>query len=223
MRPVKLEIQAMGPYKNREIIDFTRLGEKRFFLIHGPTGAGKSSILDAMTYALYGETSGDERSLEQLRSHWADSDTESYVIFEFYLRGKLYRIKRSPRQVLNRKRGSGTREVNPEAALWLADEDNCVIETGSLKVTERIEALLGFNSGQFRQVIILPQGKFRELLSAKAEGREEILKVLFATGRFTEIQEMLKSRAGEARRRLDDLRIEREAVLRGRGRSQLMN
>lgn len=217
MRPVKLEIQAMGPYKNREIIDFTRLGEKRFFLIHGPTGAGKSSILDAMTYALYGETSGDERSLEQMRSHWADSDTESYVIFEFYLRGKLYRIKRSPRQVLNRKRGSGTREVNPEAALWLADEDNCVIETGSLKVTERIEALLGFNSGQFRQVIILPQGKFRELLSAKAEGREEILKVLFATGRFTEIQEMLKSRAGEARRRLDDLRIEREAVLRGEG------
>jgi exonuclease SbcC len=96
MRPVKLEIQAMGPYKNREIIDFTRLGEKRFFLIHGPTGAGKSSILDAMTYALYGETSGDERSLEQMRSHWADSDTESYVIFEFYLRGKLYRIKRSP-------------------------------------------------------------------------------------------------------------------------------
>jgi exonuclease SbcC len=159
MRPVKIEIQAMGPYKNKEIIDFSTLGDKKFFLIHGPTGSGKTSILDAMTYALYGDTSGDERSLEQMRSQWADGDTESYVIFEFFIGGKLYRIKRSPKQTLNKKRGSGTREVNPEAALWLIGEKDDVVEPGTSKVTEKVEALLGFNSGQFRQVIVLPQGK----------------------------------------------------------------
>jgi exonuclease SbcC len=215
MKPVKIEIQAMGPYKNKEVIDFSNLGEKKFFLIHGPTGSGKTSILDAMTYALYGDTSGDERSLEQMRSQWADGDTESHVIFEFYIGGKLYRIKRSPRQTLNKKRGSGTREVNPEAALWLIGENDDVVETGTSKVTERIEALLGFNSSQFRQVIVLPQGKFRELLAAKAEGREEILKVLFATERFTRIQEIFRDRAADVKRRLDTLYSERDAVLRG--------
>lgn len=215
MRPLKLEIQAMGPYKNREIIDFTTLGEKRFFLIHGPTGSGKTSILDAMTYALYGDTSGEERSIEQMRSQWADGDTESYVLFEFYIRDKLYRIKRSPRQTLNKKRGPGTREVNPEAALWLAGDNDDLIETGASRVTERIEALLGFSSGQFRQVIVLPQGKFRELLAAKAEGREEILKVLFSTERFTQIQIMIRERANDVKKRLDSLYLERDAVLRG--------
>ncbi len=215
MKPVKIEIQAMGPYKNKEIIDFSTLGAKKFFLIHGPTGSGKTSILDAMTYALYGDTSGDERSLEQMRSHWADGDTESYVVFEFFIGGKLYRIRRSPRQTLNKKRGSGTREANPEAALWLIGENDDVVETGTSKVTERIEALLGFNSSQFRQVIVLPQGKFRELLAAKAEGREEILKVLFATERFTRIQEIFRERAADVKRRLDTLYSERDAVLRG--------
>ncbi|HPF06262.1 MAG TPA: AAA family ATPase [Spirochaetota bacterium] len=217
MKPVKLEIQAMGPYKNKEIIDFSTLGEKKFFLIHGPTGSGKTSILDAMTYALYGDTSGDERSLEQMRSQWADGNTESYVLFEFYIANKLYRIKRSPKQNLNKKKGEGTREVNQEAALWHVDNNSDFIITGASKVTEKIEDLLGFSSGQFRQVIVLPQGKFRELLASKGEGREEILKVLFATERFTDIQEMIKNRAGDVRRKLDDLSLERDAVLRGEG------
>lgn len=217
MRPLKLEIQAMGPYRDAERIDFTMLGEKRFFLIHGPTGSGKTSILDAMTYALYGDTSGDERSLEQMRSQWADSDTESYVLFEFSVGDKNYRIKRSPRQTLSKKRGTGTREVDADATLWSFSPEESLLETGASKVTRRIEGLLGFNSGQFRQVIVLPQGKFRELLAAKGEGREEILKVLFGTERFTDIQNMIGRRAAEARRKLESLNLERDALLRSEG------
>ncbi len=215
MRPLKLTIQAMGPYKNSEDIDFTLLGDKKFFLIHGPTGAGKTSILDAMTYALYGDTSGEERSLEQMRSQWADADTESFVEFEFSVGEKIYRVKRRPIQILAKKRGTGTREVPADATLWRLGPDESVVDTGVSKVTRKIESLLGFNSEQFRQVIVLPQGKFRELLSAKAEGREEILKVLFGTERFTKIQNMIRERAAQARRDLDALRVERETVLKG--------
>ena len=217
MRPVKLHIQAMGPYRGEEVIDFTLLGDRRFFLIHGPTGSGKTSVLDAMTYALYGSTSGDERSLEQMRSHWADGDTESYVQFDFFIGDRLYRIRRRPGQVLNKKRGTGTRSIDPDATLWSIGGEEAVLASGATKVTKKIESLLGFNGEQFRQVIVLPQGKFRELLSAKAEGREEILKVLFGTGRFTLIQNMIKDRAASVKGRLDQLRLERNTVLAGEG------
>ena len=104
MRPLYLKIQAIGPYSKSEEIDFSVLGDKRLFLIHGPTGSGKTSILDAMTYALYGDTSGRDRTTEQMRSHWADEEIESLVEFEFAIGGNIYRILRKPKQSLKKKR-----------------------------------------------------------------------------------------------------------------------
>lgn len=220
MKPIRLKLSAFGPYAAEQTVDFRDLRDRSFFLIHGPTGGGKTSLLDAICYALYGDTSGQERTAEQMRSHLADPATATSVCFDFSLGAKSYRITRSPQQERPKRRGGGTMTEMPKAALsdrtaCAEDADDGVPLAGQpTKVTKYVEDLLGFRSEQFRQVMVLPQGKFRELLVAGSQQREEILRVLFGTEIYGRMQEALKAQAKMVKTREEKIRIERDAMLK---------
>lgn len=204
MRPLRLEMQAFGPYAACQELDFTCLGTNSFFLIHGPTGGGKTTILDAICFALYGVTSGREREARHMRSDYADPALPTQVTFDFSLGEKRYRVLRCPEQERPRKRGEGIMLQRPEATLWklrFPDEDPGrepeVLEAQWSRVTARIEDILGFRSDQFRQVIMLPQGQFRRVLTSTSKEREDILEVLFQTEIYRRIEEALKAAARE--------------------------
>lgn len=201
MKPLKLTISAFGPYAGTQVLDFTELGDRSFFLIHGPTGAGKTTILDAMCFALYGDTSGAEREGRQMRSDHADMSVITAITFDFAVGTALYRACRAPEQERPKKRGTGTTLLRAEADLWkrsgAADrpEDNVLLASGWNKVTERVEELLGFQSSQFRQVVMLPQREFHKLLTANSAERQKILETLFHTEHYRNIEETLKQSA----------------------------
>lgn len=201
MRPLKLTMTAFGPYAGREVVDFCVLGENAFFLIHGPTGAGKTTILDAMCYALFGVTSGTERSGKQMRSSYVDPAVATEIIFDFALGGEVYRVRRQPEQEVLKKRGSGTTKLPPEATLWKrtglaeAAAEGKVLAGKTNEVTAAVEELLGFKHGQFRQVVMLPQGEFRRLLLAGSSDREAIMETLFKTEEYRRIEEFFKQAA----------------------------
>lgn len=192
MKPLKLTMRAFGPYAGETVIDFEKLQGRHLFLICGPTGAGKTTILDAMCYALYGKTSGD-RTGEKMRSDYADSSERTEVIFDFMLGDKTYRATRSPAQMVDKKRGSGQTLAAMQASLSEL-EDGKEINTLRTGIEEAAGKLIGLNADQFCQVILLPQGDFRKLLVAKADEREAILKQLFKTQRFSDFKDRLKDR-----------------------------
>jgi exonuclease SbcC len=191
MKPLLLKMQAFGPFNKQQELDFTQLGEKAFFLIHGPTGAGKSTLFDAMCFALYGQSSGNERRPDQMRSHHASSDTLTRVHFEFELHGKRYSVVREPEQM--RKAVRGNRDVRhlPQATLSVLNETDIsewtVLASGSNDVTLKVQDLLRINHQQFVQVIMLPQGKFSDFLVATSVEKEAILKKLFGTALYERI------------------------------------
>ncbi len=204
MRPVELTMTAFGPFAGTVGIRFPELGP--LFLIHGPTGSGKTSILDALTFALYGESSGSEREGEQLRSHHAPAHLLTRVELVFDLGGRRFRLERSPAQARPKKRGSGTTEEPHTAVLWeLTDGGEAPLATGPRNTGERIEELVGFTAEQFRHAILLPQGRFRELLTAPTAQREAILRQLFPVERHERLQEALAVRAKGLRTELEDL------------------
>ena len=219
MRPLRLVAQAFGPYRGQETVDFSELGANRVFLIHGDTGAGKTTILDAMVFALYGETSGGERRGDQMRSDSAPDTLATEVVFDFALGGRSYRIRRRPAQQLAGSRGGGGLvSKQAEVALW--DRTGCSPDDEgrplALKIREAdacIRELLGFSCEQFRQVVVLPQGRFRELLSAGSDKREEILRQLFRTERFRELEMRLADRAKQVRKEMEQLELRRGAQL----------
>lgn len=192
MKPLKLTMRAFGPYAGETVIDFEKLQGRHLFLICGPTGAGKTTILDAMCYALYGKTSGD-RTGEKMRSDYADSSERTEVVFDFMLGDKTYRATRSPAQMVDKKRGSGQTLAAMQASLSEL-EDGKEINTLRTGIEEAAGKLIGLNANQFCQVILLPQGDFRKLLVAKADEREAILKQLFKTQRFSDFKDRLKDR-----------------------------
>ena len=202
MRPRSLTLQAFGPFAGREVVAFTKLPPDALFLIHGPTGAGKSTLLDGICYALYGTTSGGERQPKEMRSHHAADNMQTEVELEFDLGAKRYRVKRIPEQ----ERAASTGAPRPVKVLgkaefheWNGTEWN-LLATKATEVSSRIATLLGFEADQFRQVIMLPQGQFRRLLSADSKDREKILEALFATEIYKRLQEHLQSSA----RKLED-------------------
>lgn len=199
MRPIRLEMSAFGPYADKQVIDFTRLEDRNFFLIYGPTGAGKTSILDAMCYALYGGTSGELRSGEAMRSDYATLDVPTYVVFDFSIGQKKYRITRSPGQEVRKKRGEGTKWENAKAELCLYDEKGQLQQIAVKEVTKQVEQLLGFKSEQFRQVVLLPQGDFRKLLIATSTERQKIMQTLFHTELYSYVEEVLKEKEKEVK------------------------
>ena len=208
MRPLRLVMTAFGPYAGRTAVDFTRLGRERLFLICGPTGAGKSTILDAMCYALYGQTSGGERSGKGLRSDYAGPDVLTEVTFDFAIGEKRYRITRVPEQLRAGKRGAGRLVLQkPESALYDITDGERLL---AAKETERRAAeLLGVGVEQFRQIILLPQGEFRRLLLADSKERQGIMQQLFHTEMYARLEEAVSKRA----RDLEKARADRAARL----------
>ncbi len=206
MRPLRLAMQAFGPYAGEQTLDFADLRGAGFFLITGPTGAGKTTVLDAMSFALYGVTSGGPesdggRSGASMRSDHADPDLLTRVVFDFALGDDVYRILREPEQERPKRKGEGTTRHGQSATLWRLKSDGAPstegipLATGWSKVSAKSEELLGFRSEQFRQVVMLPQGRFQKLLEADSKEREQILRALFDTGHYSAIELALKDGA----------------------------
>jgi exonuclease SbcC len=196
MKPLRLSISAFGPYAEQVDIDFTVLGDRNFFLIHGPTGAGKSSILDAMCFALYGETSGGEKDVKGIRSDHALAHEPTEATIEFLLGEKRYRVYRSPEQDRPKRRGEGTTRQPAQATLYRMDgEMQTVVTDRWSNVTEEVARIMGFDMLQFRQVVVLPQGQFRKFLLSGSAERQKILETLFQTGLYRDIEEALKEEA----------------------------
>jgi len=192
MRPLHLEVSAFGPFAGAESVDFESLGPEALFLIHGATGSGKSTLLDAMCFALYGQSLGGDRTGEQLRSDHADPAEFTQVQFDFSVGSRRYRVKRSPEQERLKKSGKGTTRVGPKATLLDADAEFAPLAEGKKKVDTAIAKVLGFACDDFRQVVMLPQGRFRELLSAGSKERQKVLARIFHTERFKDLIERLK-------------------------------
>jgi exonuclease SbcC len=197
MKPRTLSMQAFGPFANRETVDFTLLPEDSLFLIHGPTGAGKSTLFDGICFALYGDTSGGERQAREMRSHHAADTVQTEVELEFELGSRRFRVKRIPEQERAALRGKdGLVKVPAKAELHEWDDTEwTLLASRSGEVNSKVEELLGFEAAQFRQVIMLPQNQFRELLAADSKEREKILEALFSTLQCKQLQEQLQSAA----------------------------
>lgn len=195
MRPERLRISAFGSYAGQEDLDFSALGNHTLFLICGPTGAGKSTILDAMCYALYGKTSGAVRSGEDLRSNYVGYDRKTYVEFDFAIGDRHYRIYRSPTQLLERQKGDRSKPVEHKgkADFYEIDEEGREkAHITSKGVDSAVEKLLGVGLEQFRQIILLPQGDFRKLLLADSSDRQKIMEQLFQTGIYLAFEKKLQ-------------------------------
>ena len=219
MRPLELVMNAFGPYAGEETIDFTRLGENRFFLITGPTGSGKTTILDAITFALYGTASGDLRDNRSLRSDYATPDRKTEVRFTFRNQDRTYEVTRTPEQVLNKQRGEGTRTVPAGASLveLLPEGERKVLGTSNSAVTRVVEQLLGFQARQFRQLMVLPQGEFRRFLVADSKERKTILETLFKTGQYSALEDALDARAKVLKKQHEECRQKYQLLLESAG------
>lgn len=206
MKPEILTICAFGPYQKKVCLDFSILSEQPFFLIHGATGAGKTSIFDAICYALYGEAATEARTPRMLRNREAGPEVDTYVDLTFYVRDTHWHIRRNPEYMRKAKRGTGLARQAPEVVLERL-EDGRVMEswTRDGEVQARIVRLLGFQCKQFRQVVLLPQGEFRRFLMADTSARKEIMKVLFNTEIYQKLEDKLKEKAAEVSKSYDGI------------------
>lgn len=198
MRPIKLVMSAFGPYKDEEKIDFKELNGRNIFVISGKTGAGKTTIFDAITYALYGEASGESREVDSFRSDFANDEVETFVELEFELKRETYKLKRIPRQLKKKSRGEGYTEKSAEAILEMPDGK---IITKANNVNSKVIELMGITKEQFKQIVMLPQGEFKKLLLADSSEREGIFRKIFDTYDFEKIQTELKEEAKELENR----------------------
>ena len=205
MKPISLTIEAFGPYRDSVTLDFNELQDHSMFLIAGPTGAGKTSILDAMVYALYGEPSGEVRKTDAIRSDFAELHRMTRVDFSFAIGDAQYRVERLPKQMVAKKRGTGMREQNASATVYeMKDGEWKVIATSAAGIRDTIQRIIGFRKDQFLQVVLLPQGEFRKLLVASTSEREELLHTLFRTELYRKLQEALKTAYDEAKAGIEE-------------------
>ncbi|HAQ4672105.1 TPA: SMC family ATPase [Enterococcus faecium] len=209
MKPKKLKLKNFGPFIN-ETVDFSRLTEAPLFLISGKTGAGKTTIFDGITFALFGETSGRLRSGKEMRSLFATPEEETSVTFSFEHQQMNYEIERKPEQVLAKRKGNGTKKQAAKVTLTIFDGKGKEIK----QITKRTEAdqlireLMNLDAKQFSQIVLLPQGEFRNFLVSSSSEKETVLRHLFGTQLFQQFNERLKEKAKQQQQKLDHLEQE---------------
>ena len=213
MRPHKLTLCAFGPYAAEQVIDFDQLGGRNLFLITGPTGAGKTTVFDAICFALYGRASSMERDGAALRSHFAAGDAETFVELEFSLGDKRYRVRRSPWQLRPKKRGSGLTESEHDAEFKEMVAGSVTISKPAA-VDPKVVETLGLTYEQFRQIVMVPQGEFRKLITAGTREREDIFRKIFGTEQFLLIQNKLFDKAKLLEQELKSLQGQLEQTVR---------
>lgn len=201
MKPIKIVMNAFGPYAARAEVNFQQFGEKGIFLITGDTGSGKTTIFDAITFALFNKTSGTEREVGSLRSDFSADSEETFVELTFSHMGREYRIYRSPQYQKPKKNGGMTNKP-AKAALWR--EPDAPVE-GTKAVNEAVEDLLRIDYDQFKQISMIAQGEFRKVLNADSKSRGEILQKIFATGGYKRMGYLVQERYEKAYGGLADL------------------
>jgi exonuclease SbcC len=204
VRPQRLRLAGFGAYPGAETVDFDELARLGLFVVTGPTGAGKTTLFDAMAFALYGELPGG-RPLGEVRSHHADPADRCEVELTFAIEGTSYRVRRTPEQERPKRRGTGTTVEAATAELHRLDPDGTEqpVASGTRPVTEACAALVGLDAGQFERVVLLPQGKFQAFLLAGTKERRPLLQKLFGTALYRDAVDELKRRAAELRRQVE--------------------
>lgn len=203
MRPLNLTISAFGPYAGEQVIDFKKLGEKGLYLITGDTGAGKTTIFDAITFALYGEASGQNREANMFRSKYAEVDTPTFVELTFEYQNKVYKVNRNPDYERPAKRGDKMTKEGANATLEFVGTSTPPI-TKSKEVTKAVTEIIGLDHNQFTQIVMLAQGDFLKLLLASTDERSKIFRQIFNTGLYKLLQDHLKYRFLDLEKKLDD-------------------
>ncbi|MBD8067986.1 AAA family ATPase [Bacillus sp. PS06] len=214
MKPIRLIMTAFGPYRDSETIDFRELKENRLFVVSGSTGAGKTTIFDAISFALYGSASGEDRSeTKMLRSDFADDETHTCVELEFELRERKYRILR---QLSHVKQGnkSATGEKYEFYEICSDGEKPCVDRQIVSEINKKVEELIGLTQDQFSQIVMLPQGEFRKLLTSQTENKEEILRKIFKTDSYKKMSERLKEKKAVTNEIYNQEVIKRDSYLK---------
>ena len=204
MRPIKLTISAFGPYADLTILDLDKLGENGLYLITGTTGAGKTSIFDAITYALYGEPSGSVRDDSMLRSKYASASTDTFVELTFVYNGKTYTVRRNPEYERPKTRGEGMTKQLARAELHYPD--GRIVDKSKKEVTKAVTDIMGIDRDQFLQIAMIAQGDFLKLLLAKTDDRKAIFRQIFKTQKFEKIQYKLKEEARQLYGQFTDAR-----------------
>ncbi|MFT8908107.1 MAG: SMC family ATPase [Lentilactobacillus diolivorans] len=184
MKPLKLTLKNFGPYEN-ETIDFTKLSAASVFLISGKTGSGKTTIFDAITFALYGNGTNNDREIDMMRSDFADPDQPTEVDLRFEHQGRVYEVDRQPKQTRNKQRGEGQKEYASKGKLAIFDADKKIDEITKLQLINiKIEDILQLSRDQFIQIVLLPQGEFRHFLDSDSKDKEIVLRRIFRTQLF---------------------------------------
>ena len=203
MRPLKLTISAFGPYAGSMELDFGALGSSGLYLITGDTGAGKTTIFDAISFALFGEASGGNREPGMLRSKYADPATPTEVTLTFRYDGKEYTITRNPEYLRPKGRGEGMTKQTAGATLLIPDANPV---TKPREVNAAIREILGIDREQFAQVAMIAQGDFLKLLLAETKERQKIFRNLFHTNLYVELQDRLSKQANQIKYQWEDVR-----------------
>ncbi|WP_039044485.1 AAA family ATPase [Sporosarcina sp. ZBG7A] len=214
MRPTRLTMTAFGPYRGTETIDFTILKEHGLFAVSGATGAGKTTIFDAICFALYGQASGEDRTdIRALRSDFAHIDLQTAVELEFVIQDRTYRVFR---QVPYTKKGNKSETSGRTEFFQQTDEGEIPAVDRQIvsEVNKKIEELIGFTIAQFSQIVMLPQGEFRKFLTSDTENKETILRKIFKTEHYREMAEILKKRKDLAMSELNTARLSMEQIIR---------
>lgn len=211
MRPMTLTLTAFGAYAGSQTVDFEAAGAGGLFLVTGDTGAGKTTLFDGVCYALFGKLTGRVRSEKMIRSDYADDTLETSAQLTFSHRGQVWRIWRRPAQTRRKKRGEGTREITADALLERLEGETAIpVAEGKEKVDAAVEELLGIQVDQFRQIAMIAQNQFAELLNKSGRDRSAILRQVFATERCdalqTRLKEMASASRAETEKQVDSLR-----------------
>ena len=213
MRPIKLVLSAFGPYASKIELDLSKLGENGVYLITGDTGAGKTTIFDAITFALFGKPSGDIRDVKTLRSEYAKEEIETYVELDFVYHDEEYHIYRRPEYTYTHVKKNGEvkqRSKATDAYLIMPNGDRIVKPT---EVTKQVEQLLGMKRDQFRQIAMIAQGSFLEILNADTKERGKLFEKVFMTSKYSVLMDRLNQMAKESYLVLNDAKLRLQQII----------